>query len=127
MTPPRPEDAVRIRRAYEEPGPDDGRRVLVDRVWPRGRTRDQLRLDAWERELAPSGDLRRWFGHEPARWEEFRARYRIELASPGRERLLDELADRARAGRVTLVFGARDEEHNQAVVIAEAVRERLGR
>ncbi|MHB8960211.1 MAG: DUF488 domain-containing protein, partial [Candidatus Limnocylindrales bacterium] len=77
--------------------------------------------------LAPSSDLRRWFNHEPARWEAFRARYLTELASPDRERLLDELADRARAGRVTLVFGARDEEHNQAAVIAEAVRERLGR
>lgn len=127
MTVRQPEDAVRIRRAYEEAGPDDGRRVLVDRVWPRGRSRDQLRLDAWERDLAPSGDLRRWFGHDPERWEAFRARYRAELVSPDRQRLLDELADHARAGRVTLVYGARDEEHNQAVVIAEALRERLRR
>ena len=121
----RPGEAVRIRRAYEEPGPDDGRRVLVDRVWPRGRTRDELHLDAWERELAPSNELRRWFGHDPARWEEFRERYRAELASPERRDLLDNLATRARAGRVTIVFGARDEEHNQAVVIAEEVRARL--
>lgn len=122
-----PEDAVRIRRAYEEPGPDDGRRVLVDRVWPRGRSRDDLRLDAWERDLAPSGDLRRWFGHDPSRWEAFHERYRAELASASRSRLLDELAEQARQGRVTLVYGARDTEHNQAVVIAEALRERLAR
>lgn len=126
MTTPLPADAVRTRRAYEEPRPDDGWRVLVDRVWPRGRTREALRLDAWERDLAPSGDLRRWFGHDPSRWEAFRERYRAELAAPTQSGLLDELADRARAGRVTLVFGARDEEHNQAVVIADEVRARLG-
>ena len=127
MTAMRPGDAVRLRRAYEAPDPEDGRRVLVDRVWPRGRTRDQLRIDAWEGDLAPSTELRRWFGHEPARWEAFRERYRAELTAPQRARLLDALADQARVGRVTLVFGARDQEHNQAVVIAEELRARLAR
>lgn len=118
---------VRLQRAYEEPTPDDGYRVLVDRVWPRGRTREQLRLDAWARDLAPSTELRKWYGHEPARWEEFRTRYRTELAAPDRAMQLDELAERARTGRVTIVFGARDAEHSQAEVIAEELARRRGR
>ncbi len=117
---------VRLQRAYEEPGPDDGYRVLVDRVWPRGRTREELRLDAWDRDLGPSNELRHWFGHDPARWAEFQARYRGELAAPPRSRMLDELEARAREGRVTVVFGARDPEHNQAQVIAQEIRRRLG-
>ena len=73
---------VRLQRAYDDPTPDDGHRVLVDRVWPRGRTKEQLRLDAWARDLGPSTQLRKWFGHDPARWAEFQARYRAELADP---------------------------------------------
>lgn len=118
-------DRVRLVRAYAEPGPDDGYRVLVDRVWPRGRTREHLRLDAWERDLGPSNALRKWFGHDPARWAEFQARYHAELAAPERSLTLDGLADRARHGRVTLVYGARDEEHNQARVIADELERRL--
>lgn len=116
---------VRLQRAYDEPGSDDGRRVLVDRVWPRGRTKQQLRLDAWERDLGPSTALRRWFGHDPERWEEFRARYHLELAQPDQAQTLDELAAAARLGPVTLVYGARDREHNQAQVIAEQIERRL--
>ena len=116
---------VRLQRAYDEPGPDDGRRVLVDRVWPRGRTKEHLRLDAWERDLGPSTQLRRWFGHDPGRWDEFQARYRLELAKPGQARTLDELADAARRGPLTLVYGARDREHNQAQVIADEIERRL--
>jgi uncharacterized protein YeaO (DUF488 family) len=119
-------DNVRLRRAYEEPAEADGYRVLVDRVWPRGRTREQLRLDLWARDLGPTDDLRRWFGHDPARWDEFRTRYRVELSAPDKARLLDELADRARLGPLTLVFGARDPEHNQARVIAEELSLRAG-
>lgn len=118
-------DPVRLRRAYDEPTPDDGYRVLVDRVWPRGRTREHLRLDAWHRELGPSTELRRWFGHDPARWDEFRRRYHAELATPAAATLLDDLAGRARRGRLTLVYGARDTEHNQARVIAEELDRRL--
>jgi len=117
---------VRLQRAYEAPGASDGYRVLVDRVWPRGRSRDVLRLDAWERDLGPSDELRHWFGHDPARWEEFRARYRRELAAPAQAAMLDDLAGRAAQGVVTLVYGARDEEHNQARVIAEELERRLG-
>ena len=73
---------IRLQRAYDDPTPDDGYRVLVDRVWPRGRTKEQLRLDAWARDLGPSTQLRKWFGHDPARWAEFQARYRAELADP---------------------------------------------
>ena len=123
MTDPR----IRLRRAYEDPSPDDGYRVLVDRVWPRGRTKQELRLDAWTRNLAPSTELRRWFGHDPARWQGFQARYHQELADPERAQALDALAaEAARVGRVTLVYGARDREHNQAQVIADELARRLG-
>jgi uncharacterized protein YeaO (DUF488 family) len=116
---------VRLQRAYDEPGQEDGHRVLVDRVWPRGRTKEHLRLDAWERELGPSTVLRKWFGHDPERWKEFQARYHQELAQPAQAQALDELAAAARVGPVTLVYGARDREHNQAQVIAEEIERRL--
>ena len=116
---------VRLQRAYDEPAPGDSYRVLVDRVWPRGRTKEQLRLDAWARDLGPSPQLRKWFGHDPARWAEFQARYRTELADSHRAQALDALAERARRGPVTLVFGARDTDHNQAVVIADEIERRI--
>jgi uncharacterized protein YeaO (DUF488 family) len=122
-----PRDNVRLQRAYDEPTPGDGYRVLVDRVWPRGRTKEQLRLDTWARDIGPSAELRKWFGHDPARWAAFQERYRVELAEPGRARTLDALAERARRGPVTLVFGARDVEHNEARVIAAEFEQRLGR
>lgn len=117
---------VRLQHAYDEPSADDGYRVLVDRVWPRGRRKEDLHLDAWERDLSPSTQLRRWFSHDPARWGGFQARYRAELADPDRSRTLDALASLARRGRVTIVFGAHDVEHNQARVIAEELERRLG-
>ena len=116
---------IRLRRAYDEPTTDDGHRVLVDRVWPRGRTKGELRLSAWERDLGPSTELRKWFGHDPARWPEFRKRYQAELSDPDRARALDALAAEARAGQVTLVYGSRDRAHNQAVVIADEILRRL--
>ena len=117
---------IRLQRAYDEPTTADGYRVLVDRVWPRGRTKEQLRLDAWARDLGPSTELRKWFGHDPARWPQFQVRYHAELADPDRAAALDALAERARRGPVTLVFGARDTEHNQARVIADELERRLG-
>lgn len=117
---------IRLQRAYEDPQADDGHRVLVDRVWPRGRTKAELRLDAWARDLGPSSVLRKWFGHDPARWSEFQSRYRAELAQPERGQALDALATIARRGRVTIVYGARDQEHNQAHVIADEIARRLG-
>jgi uncharacterized protein YeaO (DUF488 family) len=116
---------IRLQRAYDDPQADDGYRVLVDRVWPRGRTKAELGLNAWERNLGPSTDLRKWFGHDPARWIEFQTRYRAELADPERAHVLDGLAAMARNGRVTIVYGARDREHNQAQVIAEEIARRL--
>jgi uncharacterized protein YeaO (DUF488 family) len=113
--------AVVIKRAYEPPASDDGYRVLVDRVWPRGVTRDALQLDEWARELAPSTALRKWFGHDPARWQEFRQRYLKELRSGAYADLLAHLSTRAATGRVTLVYSARDTEHNQARVLADVL------
>jgi uncharacterized protein YeaO (DUF488 family) len=116
---------VRLKRAYNEPSPKDGHRVLVDRVWPRGRTKAAIQIDTWARDLAPSTELRKWFGHDPARWPEFRARYQAELREPEKALALDELAAKARLGPVTLVYGARDREHNQAQVIADELERRL--
>lgn len=116
---------IQIKRAYDPPGSEDGIRILVDRVWPRGRTKADLAIHAWERDVAPSTDLRRWFGHRPERWEEFRERYRQELRT--KPKALVPLLEATRKGRLTLVFGARDEEHNQAVVLREVLEELLGR
>jgi uncharacterized protein YeaO (DUF488 family) len=116
---------VRLQRAYDEPTQDDGYRVLVDRLWPRGRSKEVLHLDSWARDLGPSTELRKWFGHDPARWEEFRKRYRADLDEPTCAQALDDLAERAAKGPLTLVFGARDIEHNEAQVIAEALGRRL--
>lgn len=116
---------VSIRRAYEPPEPDDGYRVLVDRLWRRGVSREHLHIDAWTRDLAPSDELRHWFGHEPARWDEFRTRYLDEIrtrAGAAAQEFAD-LVDHVAAGHVTLVFGARDTEHNNAVVLAEVLKD----
>ena len=111
---------VHVKRAYEPPAPSDGYRVLIDRLWPRGVERESARLDEWARELAPSTELRRWFGHDPARFGEFRERYLDELSA--QEAKLRELRERARETTLTLVYGARDTEHNDAVVLAELLR-----
>ncbi len=120
-------DVVCIKRAYEEPEPDDGFRVLIDRLWPRGVKKEELKLDGWMKEVAPSDELRRWFGHDPAKWEEFQRRYRQELSSPEKSRLVNGLVNYAEQGRVTLVYGAKDEEHNDAVVLRGLLLERLHR
>lgn len=116
---------IRIKRVYEPASPEDGYRVLVDRLWPRGVSRAAARIDVWARALAPSDALRRWFGHDPERWEEFRRRYRRELMEAEPKAMLADLAARARRGPVTLVYGARDPDHNQAVVLAAVLRARL--
>lgn len=113
---------VRIKRAYDPASPADGYRVLIDHVWPRGISRDRARLDEWARELAPSDALRKWFDHIPDRFDEFRARYRAELAE--HRELLAKLRGRARKGPVTIVYAARDREHNNATVLAELLRDR---
>lgn len=111
--------SLRIKRAYLPPSAEDGVRVLVDRLWPRGLRKSEAAIDRWLKDLAPSTELRRWFGHDPRRWEEFRRRYAAELAN--RADLLDELRNTARKKPVTLVFSARDELHNQAVVLRDVV------
>lgn len=116
---------VRTKRAYEVPAPEDGERVLVDRVWPRGVGKERLQIDAWLRDLAPSTALRHWFAHDLSRWDEFSRRYREELMAPSQHQLLDELAARAWRGTLTLVYSARDTEHNQAVVLQNAIVERI--
>ena len=113
---------IRLKRAYDPAVSSDGYRVLIDRLWPRGVSRERAKLDEWERKLPPSTKLRQWFGHEPARFEEFRRRYIEELRSQ-RPRLT-ELRRRARNGTLTLVYSARDAEHNDAVVLAEFSRQR---
>lgn len=115
-------DRVWIRRAYDEPTHNDGYRVLVDRVWPRGVSKEDAQLDEWCKQIAPSTELRKWFGHAPERWDGFRSRYRAELGD--RDDLVEALVERTRHRRVTLVFGAKDTEHNQAVVLAELIDER---
>ena len=110
---------VIIKRAYDPPSRSDGVRILVDRVWPRGVRKEALQIKAWMRELGPSDELRRFFGHDPARWPEFRRRYRTELRRAQAQSMLDELCTLARRGALTLVYSARDAEHNQAVVLKE--------
>jgi uncharacterized protein YeaO (DUF488 family) len=112
---------IRLKRAYEPASANDGARVLVDRLWPRGVTKEKAAIDHWFRDLAPSTELRQWFGHEVARWAEFQRRYTAELKYQADQ--LDELCRLARRGAMTLVFGARDEEHNAAIVLKQALLE----
>jgi uncharacterized protein YeaO (DUF488 family) len=116
---------VRLKRAYEPADASDGRRILVDRLWPRGLSKRKLAIDEWMKELSPSSALRRWFQHDPRKWLEFRRRYKRELRQHAR--LVDQLARWASRRRVTLVFGARDEVHNDAVVLADVIRARMKR
>jgi len=113
---------VRLKRAYEPPEKKDGARILVDRLWPRGVSKAEAKLDEWIKEIAPSAELRTWFGHDPERWDEFRRRYRAELAE--HPETLRDLRRRAREGRITFVYSAKDEVHNDAVVLRDVI---LGR
>ena len=110
---------IQIKRIYDAPDQSDGVRVLVDRLWPRGVTKKAAALDFWMKELAPSTELRKWFSHDPARWEGFRQRYRRELRKHGAQ--LEALKAQAAKRRVTLLYGARDTVHNEAVVLQEAL------
>ena len=115
--------AIMIQRAYDEPTSHDGYRVLVDHFWPRGRSKEVLKLDEWARDIAPSAELIHWFGHDPERWEEFQKRYRAELAEPAQHERLHALLNAAGTQRMTLVYGARSETENQAVVLREVLHE----
>jgi uncharacterized protein YeaO (DUF488 family) len=114
---------LRLKRVYEPATDSDGQRILVDRLWPRGLTKKAAAVDEWMKDIAPSTALRRWFSHDPERWPEFRRRYKRELAASGD--LVKMIAAKAARRRVTLVYAARDEEHNDATVIAAVVRARM--
>ncbi|HEY2376149.1 MAG TPA: DUF488 family protein [Gemmatimonadaceae bacterium] len=116
---------LKLKRAYEPASSADGRRILVDRLWPRGLSKRRLAIDEWMKEIAPSTPLRRWFGHDAKKWPEFQRRYKRELRERGD--LLRKIAALASRRRVTLVFGARDEVHNDAVVLAAVLRARMNR
>ena len=116
---------IRLKRAYEPAAPADGYRILIDRLWPRGVSRHEAKLDDWDKELSPSTELRRWFAHEPSRFQEFRRRY-IEELRDERPRL-KALRRRAREGTLTLVYSAHNTEHNDAVVLAKVLRRGLPR
>ncbi len=113
---------IQIKRAYEDPAPSDGARYLVDRVWPRGKKREDLDLQDWLKDAGPSTELRKWFGHDPARWDEFRKRYFKELAA--NPMAWQPLLEAARKGPVTLVYGAKVTEHNQAEALKEFLESR---
>jgi uncharacterized protein YeaO (DUF488 family) len=117
--------AIHAKRAYEPPAPGDGWRVLIDRIWPRGIAKADLKIDAWQKDVAPSTGLRKWFGHDPKKWDEFRGRYARELEE--RPDAIEQLVEKARAGHVTLVFGARDVEHSNAAALKEYLERRLRR
>ena len=108
---------IRLKRAYDAPSEDDGNRLLVDRIWPRGIGREDARIDEWLKEIAPSDQLRRWFGHDPDKWDEFKKRYFRELDN--RPEAVRSLAKRATEGPLTIVFAAKDVEHNNAVALKE--------
>ncbi|MGN6482893.1 MAG: DUF488 domain-containing protein [Thermomicrobiales bacterium] len=114
---------IRIRRAYEDAAADDGTRVLVDRLWPRGVSKERMAIAFWAKEVAPSTELRQWFGHDPARWEDFQRRYGEELAA--NPAAWGPILDAARSGDVALVYGAKDEQHNDAVVLQRFLQARL--
>lgn len=110
---------IQVKRAYDPPAPEDGYRVLVDRLWPRGLSKERAAVGEWLREAAPSTDLRRWFGHDPARWDEFRCRYAAELAAPAAREAVARLRALAAGGKITLLYAASDKVHNNAVALAE--------
>ncbi|MEW2390805.1 DUF488 family protein [Streptomyces venezuelae] len=120
MTPRRRLD-VQVKRVYDEASPDDGTRVLVDRLWPRGLSKDKARLDAWDKEIAPSNELRRWYDHDPERFEEFAERYRHELAGEERSTELDRLRTLAHEGRLTLLTATKDLPHGHVRVLVAAL------
>ena len=113
---------IRLKRAYEPASHDDGVRILVERLWPRGLTKEKAAIDHWAKELSPSPDLRNWYGHDPTRWDEFRERYRAELEQ--KSDLIDDLKERVRSGPVTFIYAAKDEEHNSALVLMEYLQEK---
>ncbi len=114
--------AVKLKRVYEKAERADGVRILVDRLWPRGLTRDDAALDEWVRDIAPSDQLRKWFAHKPERWKEFQRRYKEELKAPDRKKLIAKLRKIAGIATVTLLYAARDDDHNNAAILASVLK-----
>ena len=113
---------VRIKRVYEEPTASDAKRILIDRLWPRGLTKEKARVDLWLKDIAPSTELRRWFGHDPSKWDAFKERYHDELKKS--DEIVSILVEQLKKYEVTLVYGAKDEEHNDAVALKEYLETR---
>jgi len=114
--------SIKVKRAYEKPSRNDGKRVLVDRLWPRGVSKDEAKVDLWLKEISPSDELRKWFKHEPEKWDEFRKRYFRQL--DGNPEAMEKLNEILKKGSVTLVFAAKDEQHNNAVALKQYIEER---
>ncbi len=112
---------IRTRRIYDPGQEDDGERILVDRLWPRGISKEAAQLDEWAKEIAPSDELRKWYGHDSEKWGAFKQRYRAELQQKEKSETLRELADKSRRGTITLLYAARDESHNNAAALAEFI------
>jgi uncharacterized protein YeaO (DUF488 family) len=112
---------LKIKRAYEPAEPSDGRRILIDRLWPRGVSKTEANIDLWLKELAPSTELRQWYGHDPEKWDEFKKRYIEEITSPEKKKILEDIAHHARHNNITLVYSAKDTEHSDARVLAELI------
>jgi uncharacterized protein YeaO (DUF488 family) len=108
---------IQIKRVYEKPRADDGKRILIDRLWPRGLTKEKAKIDIWLKNIAPSTHLRQWFGHDPTKWNEFKKRYYEELKE--NKETVTELMEQVKKGKTMLVYGAKDQEHNDAVVLKE--------
>jgi uncharacterized protein YeaO (DUF488 family) len=108
---------IKIKRVYEQPDRKDGERILVDRLWPRGLTKEKAGVDLWLKEIAPSTELRKWFDHDPEKWQRFRRRYETEIRD--KDDLIKVLRQKAREGTITLIYGARDEKHNEALVLKQ--------
>jgi uncharacterized protein YeaO (DUF488 family) len=118
---------VVTKNAYEPAGSADGYRVLIDRLWPRGLSKEKAKLDAWEKDIAPSAELRKWYGHDPEKWPEFQQRYKEELRAPAAKAVLDALTERARKGRVTLVFASKAGDISNAAVLVALLGSRVKR
>ena len=116
---------LKLKRAYDPASPDDGKRFLVERLWPRGVKKSSLRLDAWLKDIAPSPQLRKWFSHDPRKWPEFQKRYRAELDR--HPEIFETVIQAARRGPVTLIYGSRDTEHNAAVALRDYLQKKLAR
>lgn len=116
---------LKVRRAYEGKQPDDGIRILVDRLWPRGLPSSRANIDEWAKDIAPSDELRRWFGHQPERWLEFKQKYSEELSSPEKAELVARIVQMAVNGNITLIYSAKDSEHNNARVLEEVAAKHM--